>query len=143
MSYTRREMHQSTLSWYRNFEDYEMDLDLHSVKNDLGNGRMLSVSHVLDRTSSSVYLSCEKMTDRHLTCRSISENTIRDVSGAGIAVRGAPGTQVHQNTIVARDRDMLAGIAIVANPIFVKPGVEIDGVAVRYVHLSRALVYFG
>ena len=47
---------------------------------------------------------------------------------------------MHQNTIVARDRDMLAGIAIVANPIFVKPGVEIDGVAVRYVHL---LSFFG
>ncbi|GAA6063733.1 hypothetical protein JCM10212_000772 [Sporobolomyces blumeae] len=75
----------------------------------------------------------------------VSENTIRDVSGVGIAVRGAPGTQVLQNTVVARDRDMLSGIAVVSNPIFVKPGVESHGVAIREnrVHAASAMIRVG
>ncbi|GAA5892295.1 right-handed parallel beta-helix repeat-containing protein [Sporobolomyces salmoneus] len=75
----------------------------------------------------------------------ISENTIRDVSGVGIAIRGAPGSQVHQNTIVARDRDMLVGISLVANPIFVKPGAEIAGVSIREnrVHAASAMIRVG
>ncbi|GAA5927355.1 right-handed parallel beta-helix repeat-containing protein [Sporobolomyces koalae] len=76
---------------------------------------------------------------------SISENTIRDISGVGIALRGAPGTQVHQNTIVARERDMLAGIAIVANPIFVKSKVQINGVSVHEnrIHAASAMIRVG
>jgi len=41
-----------------------MDLDLHSAKNDLGNGQMLSVLHVLDRTSYFSLLLCRKIADR-------------------------------------------------------------------------------
>ncbi|GAA5963808.1 hypothetical protein JCM3765_004024 [Sporobolomyces pararoseus] len=75
----------------------------------------------------------------------ISENTIRDVSGVGIAIRGAPGSQVHGNTVVARDRDMLVGISLVANPIFVKPGVEIAGVSIREnrIHAASAMIRVG
>ncbi|GAA5882267.1 hypothetical protein JCM16303_002311 [Sporobolomyces ruberrimus] len=75
----------------------------------------------------------------------ISENTIRDVSGVGIAIRGAPGSQVHQNTVVARDRDMLVGISLVANPLYVKPGVEIAAVSVREnrVHAASAMIRVG
>ncbi|GAA6024697.1 hypothetical protein JCM11491_003619 [Sporobolomyces phaffii] len=75
----------------------------------------------------------------------ISENTIRDVSGIGIAIRGGPGSQVHQNTIVARDRDMLVGISLVANPVFVKPGVDIAAVSIREnrVHAASAMIRVG
>lgn len=46
----------------------------------------------------------------------VHANTIADVSGVGIALRGAYSSQVTQNAIAARDRDLLAGIALVANP---------------------------
>ncbi|BGP47426.1 hypothetical protein JCM10450v2_003278 [Rhodotorula kratochvilovae] len=75
----------------------------------------------------------------------VSENTIRDVSGVGIAVRGSPGTQVFQNTLVARDRDMLAGISLVANPVFRGKAGELGGVTVREnrVHAASAMVRIG
>lgn len=63
----------------------------------------------------------------------VADNTIRDVSGVGIALRGAQGTQVYQNTVVARDRDMLVGIALVANPKVKAKAGELGGVVVRCV----------
>lgn len=68
--------------------------------------------------------------------RTISGNVVRDVSGVGIALRGAPGTQVTTNSIIARDRDMLVGIAIVANPVFTAHPAHDGGVIVRCVFLS-------
>lgn len=46
----------------------------------------------------------------------VSANVVKDVSGVGIALRGSAGAQVHHNTVVADDRDMLVGISVVANP---------------------------
>ncbi|GJN89541.1 hypothetical protein Rhopal_002528-T1 [Rhodotorula paludigena] len=76
---------------------------------------------------------------------SVSENTIRDVSGVGIAVRGSPGSQVFQNTIVARDRDMLSGISLVANPVFRGRAGDLGGVTVREnrIHAASAMVRVG
>ncbi|GAA5906553.1 hypothetical protein JCM6882_004468 [Rhodosporidiobolus microsporus] len=75
----------------------------------------------------------------------VSENTIRDVSGIGIALRGAPGTQVHQNTIVARDRDMLVGISLVANPVFHNKVADLGGLVVREnrIHAASAMIRVG
>ncbi|GAA5829827.1 hypothetical protein JCM11251_007898 [Rhodosporidiobolus azoricus] len=75
----------------------------------------------------------------------VCENTIRDVSGIGIALRGAPGTQVHQNTIVARDRDMLVGISLVANPVFHNKIADLGGVVVREnrIHAASAMIRVG
>ncbi|KAL8290038.1 hypothetical protein RQP46_002977 [Phenoliferia psychrophenolica] len=75
---------------------------------------------------------------------SVSDNTLRDISGVGIAVRGSPGTQVIQNTIVARDRDMLVGISVVAHPIFSKK-VKHGGVIVREnsIHAATAMIRIG
>lgn len=67
----------------------------------------------------------------------VAENTVRDVSGVGIALRGAPGTQVYQNTVVARDRDMLVGIALVANPMVQAKADELSGVVVRCAWSTR------
>lgn len=64
---------------------------------------------------------------------SVSDNTLRDISGVGIAIRGGPGTQVSQNTIVARDRDMLVGISVVAHPVFSKRPVQAGGVVIQSV----------
>lgn len=63
--------------------------------------------------------------------RTVTGNIIRDVTGMGIAIRGSPATQVVQNTIVARDRDMLAGVAIVAHPAFRGSSRPDQGVIVR------------
>lgn len=63
--------------------------------------------------------------------RTVTGNTVRDVTGIGIALRGGPATQVVQNTIVARDRDMLAGIAIVSHPAFRSRVSNDDGIVVR------------
>jgi hypothetical protein len=46
-------------------------------------------------------------------------------------LRGAHGSQVTQNTIVARDRDMLVGISIVAHPVFTRRAAHVGGVIVR------------
>ncbi|GAA5830546.1 hypothetical protein JCM3770_000812, partial [Rhodotorula araucariae] len=75
----------------------------------------------------------------------ISENTVRDVSGIGIAVRGSPGSQIFQNSIVARDRDMLAGISLVANPVFRGKASELGGVTVREnrIHAASAMIRVG
>ncbi|GAA5864474.1 hypothetical protein JCM1840_000513 [Sporobolomyces johnsonii] len=75
----------------------------------------------------------------------VLENTIRDVSGVGIAIRGAPGSQVHQNTIVAHDRDMLVGISLVANPIFNKRAGQAGGIVVREnrIHAATAMIRVG
>ncbi|GAA5859701.1 hypothetical protein JCM8547_006990 [Rhodosporidiobolus lusitaniae] len=75
----------------------------------------------------------------------VTENTIRDVSGVGIAVRGSPGTQVSQNTIVARDRDLLVGISLVANPIFHNVLAGLGGVVVREnrIHAASAMIRVG
>lgn len=59
------------------------------------------------------------------------DNTLRDLSGVAIAIRGGPGTQVIQNTIVARDRDMLVGISVVAHPVFNKRVAHAGGVIIR------------
>lgn len=48
----------------------------------------------------------------------ISTNIVRDVSGAGIILRGAAGAQVHHNVVLAQDRDMLVGISMVAHEVF-------------------------
>lgn len=58
---------------------------------------------------------------------------MRDVSGVGIALRGAPATTVFQNTVVARDRDMLVGISLVANPAHREASAELGGVFIRCV----------
>ena len=63
--------------------------------------------------------------------RSVMDNTLRDLSGVAIAIRGGPGTQVIQNTIVARDRDMLVGISVVAHPVFNKRVAHAGGVIIR------------
>jgi hypothetical protein len=60
-------------------------------------------------------------------------------------IRGAPGTQVHQNTIVARDRDMLVGISIVGNPIFHNLVADLGGVILREnrIHAASAMIRIG
>lgn len=63
----------------------------------------------------------------------VSTNIVRDVSGAGIILRGAPGTQVHHNVIVAQDRDMLVGISAVANPVYGKDAEQQRPLFIRYV----------
>ncbi|BGP15412.1 hypothetical protein JCM10213v2_003380 [Rhodosporidiobolus nylandii] len=75
----------------------------------------------------------------------VTDNTIRDVSGVGIAVRGAPGSQIYQNTIAARDRDMLVGISLVANPVFHGKSAELGGVIVREnrIHAASAMIRVG
>ncbi|GAA6007418.1 hypothetical protein JCM10207_006335 [Rhodosporidiobolus poonsookiae] len=75
----------------------------------------------------------------------ITDNTIRDVSGVGIAIRGAPGTQIHENTIVARDRDMLVGISLVANPVFHNKVAALGGVMIREnrIHAASAMIRVG
>ncbi|TNY18835.1 hypothetical protein DMC30DRAFT_36223 [Rhodotorula diobovata] len=75
----------------------------------------------------------------------VSDNTIRDVSGVGIAVRGAPGSRIYHNTVVARDRDMLAGISLVANPVFRHDTAALGGVTVREnrIHAASAMIRIG
>ncbi|GAA5892231.1 hypothetical protein JCM5296_003213 [Sporobolomyces johnsonii] len=75
----------------------------------------------------------------------VLENTIRDISGVGIAIRGAPGSQVHQNTVVAHDRDMLVGISLVAHPIFNKRAGQASGIVVREnrIHAATAMIRVG
>ncbi|KAK4055479.1 hypothetical protein OIV83_000025 [Microbotryomycetes sp. JL201] len=75
----------------------------------------------------------------------VIENTVRDVSGVGIMLRGAHGTQVLQNTVVARDRDMLVGISIVAHPVFTKKRANMGGVTVseNRVHAASAMIRVG
>ncbi|BGP31399.1 hypothetical protein JCM10296v2_003163 [Rhodotorula toruloides] len=75
----------------------------------------------------------------------VADNTVRDVSGVGIALRGAQGTQVYQNPVVARDRDMLVGIALVANPKVKAKAGESGGVVVREnrVHAASAMIRIG
>ncbi|KPV72174.1 uncharacterized protein RHOBADRAFT_56004 [Rhodotorula graminis WP1] len=75
----------------------------------------------------------------------VSDNTVRDVSGVGIALRGAPATTVFQNTVVARDRDMLVGISIVANPAHREAASELGGVFIRgnRVHAASAMIRIG
>ncbi|KAK4057804.1 hypothetical protein OIO90_001023 [Microbotryomycetes sp. JL221] len=75
----------------------------------------------------------------------VTENTVRDVSGVGIMLRGAHGTQVLQNTVVARDRDMLIGISIVAHPVLTKKRANMGGVIVseNRVHAAAAMIRVG
>ncbi|KAM0746546.1 hypothetical protein T439DRAFT_329658 [Meredithblackwellia eburnea MCA 4105] len=75
----------------------------------------------------------------------VMENTLRDISGVGIAIRGGPGTQVIQNTIVARDRDMLVGISIVAHPVFTTRPVHTGGVIIHEnsIHAASAMIRIG
>nr|CRX78995.1 hypothetical protein ls5930a1_00061 [Leucosporidium scottii] len=75
----------------------------------------------------------------------VSENSIRDISGVGIMLRGAHGSQITQNTIVARDRDMLVGISIVAHPVFTRRAAHVGGVIVREnrIHAASAMIRVG
>lgn len=66
---------------------------------------------------------------------------MRDVSGVGISLRGAPGTTVFQNTVVARDRDMLVGISLVANPLHREAAAELGGVYIRSVLVLFSLAH--
>lgn len=77
--------------------------------------------------------------------RTVTENTIRDVSGVGIALRGAHGTQVTQNSVVARDRDMLVGITVVAHPAFTTRAAHVGGVVIREnrIHAASAMIRVG
>ena len=73
----------------------------------------------------------------------IHGNIITDVSGVGIALRGAYSSQVTGNSVTARGRDLLAGIALVANPKLVRP--RSGGVVVREnrIHARSAFIRIG
>ncbi|GAA6035740.1 hypothetical protein JCM8097_005677 [Rhodosporidiobolus ruineniae] len=75
----------------------------------------------------------------------VTDNTIRDVSGVGIALRGGPGSEIRQNTVVARDRDMLVGISVVANPIFHGKAVDIGQILIaeNRIHAASAMIRIG
>ncbi|KAI5476896.1 Pectin lyase fold/virulence factor superfamily protein [Pseudohyphozyma bogoriensis] len=78
---------------------------------------------------------------------SIMDNTIHSVSGVGIALRGAHGSQVLSNTIVAKDRDMLVGISVVNHPVIEILGLDkgMGGVVIRdnSIHAASAMIRIG
>ncbi|GAA5986864.1 hypothetical protein JCM10908_000930 [Rhodotorula pacifica] len=75
----------------------------------------------------------------------VSANVVKDVSGVGIALRGSAGAQVHHNTVVADDRDMLVGISIVANPHASVDAAHQRAIYVREnrIHAGQAMIRVG
>ncbi|TKA57675.1 hypothetical protein B0A53_00824 [Rhodotorula sp. CCFEE 5036] len=75
----------------------------------------------------------------------VSANVVKDVSGVGIALRGSAGAQVHHNTVVADDRDMLVGISIVANPHAAVQAPKQRAIYVREnrIHAGQAMIRVG